>query len=207
MGYLTKTADKTLKKINRQAYIPDWFMPAAYLLTGLSVLVVVVLALISGPPAELTTTTTVGPSATAPPVDRLGGDSGTPAVTDGTTAITDPQSSVPEPQAPDAVTAVVDETGAEIAVPAAALIAAQRAALALFTGEVGGLVFAEGVPAPAPPTLFSDPWISDVVTALRFPDGGWRIGFNVDPDRDGPELPRRVSVLIVAEGGAWVVGG
>jgi hypothetical protein len=204
MGTLSNTAEKTLKKINRRAYIPDWFEPAAYVLAGVSAVVVLFMAVFTDPPAEIATPVAAGPQATAPVTDLPGGADPTfdrPAPT------TDPVAGEPGIPAADEVTTIVDETGAQIVMPAGVLVTAQRAAIALFTGDTGGLMLADGVSAPQPATVFSDPWISEVVTAIRFPDGAWRIGFNVDPDRTGPELPRRVSVLVVLEAQGWVFGG
>jgi hypothetical protein len=99
---------------------------------------------------------------------------------------------------------LLDRVGNPVSVPEGALKVARSAVSALFTGEFGAVPLAPGVSPPALPRLWPDPYVGEpVVDSVG--DGAFAVAFVVDPDRDGPALPREIvaSVENVAPSG-WV---
>lgn len=182
MGYLSQNAAKAFKKGTRRAHVPDWFQPLSYVFGGLAVVVLGVLYLTAGdpvsyqviePPAGETVTSNPGSQPAA----------STPGLPQGDTEIN------------------VD--GGTVRVPTGALEMAKRAAAAIYTGNFAGVpIFGGG---DSPPVVLT--WPAPVIGAPRgadtFPDGSWRLRFDADPDGNGPERVREISIFVSPENGSW----
>lgn len=180
MGNLTRAAGKAFKKGSRRAHVPDWFQPLSYVFAGFAGIVLVVSALTTENPPPIVETPT-GPVI-------IDGDDGQ-TVTDDTT--------------PGGGTATTPTDGNDSSVDAAAVETARTATVALFTGVFDDVVVYPGQPQPVVITTWDNPVVVELRRSETFPDGTVAVTHLVDPDGDGREAPREVTILVIRVEQGW----
>lgn len=198
MGFLSRSAENTFNKTRRRAYVPEWFRPFSYVAAGLVAAAVLLSGVLSGTGDDETATAadtevTVEDIAPAP-------DQQVAPAPSATASGIDPSSS-----AASGAVLVPSPAGSTIEVPAPAVAAAQAAATALFTGDFSAVGI---VPGQTPPTV-STPWpqalAGEPQTAATVPSGtAITIVFLVDPDAEGSEPQRPVSITVQKSGDTWL---
>lgn len=186
MDNLQRLAEKRLRGVFGRTETPEWWaLFQKLLLGGLGLFLLV--ALIKPSPHEQNSTATVTVPATTTP--------------DATTTVAGPGPG-------EDLTEVPAAAGGTVEVPAAALAAASDATLALFTGNFSQVAFVDGTDAPTLVTTWpaehvaiSDPQVADQT------DSRVAFTFLVDPDRTGPDQPRRIPVTVELEGARWALRG
>jgi hypothetical protein len=185
MGYLSQNASKAFKKGTRRAHVPDWFQPLSYVFGGLALVLLGVLYLTAGDPVNYEVVEPPAGSAAPGPGTSNGNNtsSTTPSLSTGDTELT--------------------LAGGTVRVPTGAIEMANRAARAIYTGEFSGVPIFGGESAPPVVLTWPAPTISAPRGADTFPDGSWRLLFDADPDGNGPERVRSISIFVAPENGSW----
>lgn len=188
--------------------VPQWAGPIATTL-GVVMLVAIVISIMSGggeptdqqviaTPGQQFTTTTLGTPSSAVPT--------TPATTPPTAPAATPTDTAPVttqlPAGGGETVQLPHVEGSFVEVDKAALDVAHRAAVAQFTGVWDGVPLANaGVPEP-PVFVWESPAVTETLVGEAAP-GMYRLMVSVDPDGDGPEVPRPLSISVIASDGAW----
>lgn len=198
MGFLSESARKAYRSGARRAYVPDWFVPAAYGFAGLIALVLAYGVVFSDTPVPGRADATI----TSIPDENL-------ADADLTVSVEDPSDvpvdggTTPEPGVAGEATAVFLLDGGEVIVPAAAWAAAQGAVFALFTGDFADVGVYPGKTPPVLLTTWDEPSIVGLVFFTANPDGTVRFVLRVDPDTTGNEPARDVPVVMAPFENRW----
>lgn len=199
---VTKEANRRIRASQRRMDFPTWWLKFAYL-AGALLAVGLVIALMSGlgdkGPAYVAPLVGNGaPVTSAPPLDPAPSDPN-PNETEVPLPSTNPSITPGE-----AVVSLVDTTGVNVDVPAAAADMAARAASALFTTYMGDVTIYPGDPVPAADTVWSNPVISEPVL-YSINETTASFNFTVDPDGNGEATARDVAVNVekIPSGWAW----
>lgn len=187
MGFLTDSARKAYKKGSRRAYVPDWFLPASYVFAAF-VAIVLLFATLRG--SEPRSFTVEDPKVTVPV-------SGSPTITTG-------DSLAPGgTNVSGATQSVVRLDGSSVTLPVGAEAMARAAVVALFTGEFTDVAL---YPGQLEPVVIA-PWKNVAVIGVseaRTPDATTvTVTYRIDPDGDGMEQPRDITVMVVRNGDDW----
>lgn len=162
--------------------LPSWYMSAAYVLAGITAVVLLFSWLYS---SDQSTKVKEVP---APAV----------VVSNPSIAIPDNLTAVTPPAGQDTYILVSD-----VQVSAQAVQLAKRVVLALYSGVNTDIPVYSGFSFPATPNTWVNPVISDPVSVSTQPDGSYVISFNVDPDGPGAEYQVVQAVTVAKDGAIW----
>lgn len=209
MGVLSKAAEKTFRKSARQAYVPEWWRAAAFGVGGLVLAGVVVSGIIQGTPAPAPATAGGVEAGGVLPAGSVtnGMGTGTTVASTGTEVGTGQPST-----APSSAVAPVEEMvtvsqvgGGSTQVSKPAMLLAQKAARALFSGSFAQVPLRSGSVTPYVIQTWKSPQVGNVKAVAMLPDGSIVAAFPVDPDgATGAEPARDVNVTVALENGGWV---
>jgi hypothetical protein len=188
MGFLSDSAKKAYKRGSKRAYVPEWFIPAAYVFAGIAAVALLVTALTAGDPVAYV----VPDDATS---------TGATPVTVGTTPIGMDNENMQDVADDMLVVEYLD--GGSARAPRAMMEQAESAARALFTGKFSDVIIYPGQNTPVVLSVWEEPDFLGVVSVKQFPSGEWQSTFRVDPDGDGLQAERDISVLVLKYEDQW----